>query len=176
MLDLPPTVSAPARRLFDYWDELPAPKPRKAISPLDLGPDLLPHLTLGRVERDGADLRYELVGAVLKAVAPRLKPGARASDPLRMDPKNRLILDCLVRCARSQRPVVFHARFRSLDDLPRIVFVVLLPLGLRATASAAEDMLIGVWDLREPSGPAGPATVERIDDVTELFLAGAGTA
>ncbi|MCR9222294.1 MAG: hypothetical protein NXI21_18890 [Alphaproteobacteria bacterium] len=163
----------PARRLYRYWGSLVGTKPRKALSPLAIGAPLLPHASLARVLDGGADVRYELIGAALHAAAPRLKPGALASDPLRVDPANRLIFDRLTGAARAQRPLAFRAWFKALDGRPRALFTLVLPLGLDPDAPASSDLLIGVWPL-----PGGERTARSVhpataQDVTQAFLASA---
>lgn len=142
-----------AARLYRYWAALPATRPRAALSPIAIGARLLPHCSLAHVLEDGADLRYDLIGEVLEAVGPRVRPGSLASAPLRVDPENTNILGYLRDCARGQRPVAFEAAFLSMDGVPRRVFSLLLPLSIEPEAAAARDMLIGVWEVRRDPGP-----------------------
>jgi hypothetical protein len=176
MADFSSGFYAPARRLFAVWDAMPPPKLRSALSPLDFGARLLPHLSLGQVEEQGADLRYDLVGEVLEEVAPRLKRGGRASDPMRVHPDNHQIYDLLTGCARRQSPLAFQAWFDTLDDVPQAVFSLLLPLGLDASAPACADLLIGVWRLPEAAARRrrGPGRDEVVE-VSAGFLAAAGS-
>ena len=133
------------REMLACWDAMAPGKPRDSISPEEFGAGLLPHLSLGHVLNDGEDVRYDLIGEELEKVAPRLKRGALASDPVRLDPKNRLILDRLRVCAKTREPVAFHAVFDSFDGDPRRVLALLCPLGIDGGDAAASDLLIGVW-------------------------------
>ena len=155
------------RSLFLYWQGLPATKARRSLDPLDLGAGLIPHVSIGHILDEGNVMRYDLVSSRLQHVAPRLFPGARTTDPLELEGTSYdLIHDELTSAAKLQTPRVLHIQYNSLERLHRQIFLLLLPLGLRADGPASDDLLLGLWDLQ----PRERLTHERSDDLTEFFM------
>jgi len=153
--------------LHDYWKRLPEGHPRKSLDPVELGPALLPHVTVGHILDGGNIMRYDLISSRLQLVAPRLYPGALSTDPLELEGTSYdLIHDILTTTAKTQSPSALHVQFNSLEQVHRQVFLLLLPLDLRPGAPCCEDLIIGLWDL----SPKERLLHERRDDLTGFFL------
>lgn len=133
-------------RLFRIWQALPRQKKRRNLDPVAIGPELLPHLCLGHFLEGGTDFRYDLIGAQIARLAPRLAPGSLASDTLRIQAaEHDHILSLFLQAGTSQRPRVVEVRYKSVDGVPLRVFAALLPLGLNPDRVCAEDLLLAVW-------------------------------
>lgn len=158
--------------LFRLWRDMPRGKPRAALKPELLGPSLIPYVSLGSVLRDGHDIRYDLVAHSLQLIAPRITRGSCATDPLKKDPDDRLVLDHLLTAVRAQRPRAFESETLSLEGMWRKYLIVLFPLGIDCQAPACEDVLIAIWPERITARPAN----EHLDDVTYSLLAEAEAA
>lgn len=133
-------------RLIRIWQSLPGPKRRRDLDPLTIGADLLPHLCLGHFLGNGTDLRYDLIGAEIANLAPRLAPGSLASDTLRIQHTDRdHVLALFLDAGASQRPKIHEVRYNSVENVPLKVFAAMLPLGLGPNRNCAEDLLLAVW-------------------------------
>ena len=109
-----------------------------------LGPRLLPHVSLLRVLGQAEDLRYDLICQEMKIIAPRLVPGSLGTDPLQLNPDDRGVLDLLMGAALKQSPSAHLARFKSYEGHRRSVFTLILPLGLNAQAISSKDLIVSV--------------------------------
>lgn len=153
--------------LLSFWRALPGSRAREDVDPVDLGPKLLRHVSIGHVIEGGRCIRYDLVGDRLKTIAPRIVPGTQSSDPMAIEGTSEdLVHDTLCDIARSQKPRVIFLEFRSIEGIHRQVFEVILPLGVSEEAVACCDLLIGVWDLQ----PDGIWIADRCVDLTASFL------
>ena len=153
--------------LLAYWQALPADKPRTGIDPLHLGAGLLGHVSIGHVVDAGRCIRYDLIGGRLKAIAPRLSPGALSSDPMAIEGTcEDMVHDTLCDIARKQELRVIYLEFRSIEDIHRQAFELILPLGLDEEDQSCSDLLIGVWDIR----PRSVWVRDRYQDLTRWFL------
>lgn len=133
-------------RLLGIWNALPGRKKRQDLDPIAIGPELLPHLCLGHYLGNGADFRYDLIGSEIVNLAPRLSPGALASDTMRIQNTDHdHILTLLLEAGVEQRPKIHEVRYNSIGDVPLRVFAALLPLGLHRDKKCAEDLLLAVW-------------------------------
>lgn len=133
-------------RLFRVWHALPSQKKRRDLDPISIGPGLLPHLCLGHFLESGTDFRYDLIGAEIAKLAPRLAPGSLASDTMRIqETEHDHILTLFLETGISQRPKIHEVRYSSVDGVPLRVFAAMLPLGRNDSRICAEDLLLAVW-------------------------------
>lgn len=165
-LGRPGTFFASAAPLYEYWKKLPKDKPRKALRAEQLGARLLPHVSLLQVLGQAEDLRYDLICQEMKIIAPRLVPGSLGTDPLKLNPSDRGVLDLLLGAALKQRPSAHLANFKSYEGHKRSVFTLILPLGLNAQAISSKDLIVSVW--QRPSKLDSDQEV--FEDMTEEFL------
>ena len=155
--------------LYGYWLDLAPPRPRRDVDPLAIGEPLLAHVSLGHYLNDCNDLRYDLVSRELKKVAPRLVPGSRTSDALRLERSDfDLIHNLLCAVGRAGVPRVYAISYRSLELMPRKVYTILLPLGLDDEGRNAEDLLFGVWNQQNPEY----SSIDSFVDLTSDFQKG----
>jgi hypothetical protein len=157
--------------LFRYWESLPGDRPRRAVDPIALGANLLPHVSLGALVDGCADFRYELISGEMSIVAPRLRPGDRSSDALRIQKTDfDLIHHLLVSTGRSIEPKVLRITFASMEELSRGIYALFLPLGRQADETGeahARDLMIGLWRFE----PMAPVTRDRFEDLFEALEA-----
>jgi hypothetical protein len=166
-LSRPETFFASAAPLHDYWKTLPDDKPRHMLRAENIGAKLLPHVSLLHVVNQGADLQYDLICQEMKIVAPRLVPGNLASDPLKINPDDRGVMNAMLHAAITQKPSAQLAMFRSYEGRQRSVFSLILPLGLNPDGPASSDLIVSVW--QRPSKPVHDQ--EMFEDMTQAFLA-----
>ena len=165
-LGQPGTFFASAAPLYEYWKMLPDDKPRRALRAEQLGPLLLPHVSLLRVLGQAEDLRYDMICQEMKMIAPRLVPGSLGSDPLKLNPNDRGVLDLLMSAALKQSPSAHLANFKSYEGHRRSVFTLILPLGLNARAVSSKDLIVSVW--QRPNKLENDQEV--FEDMTDAFL------
>tara|TARA_E500000318_G_scaffold70724_2_gene65533 strand:- start:2522 stop:3124 length:603 start_codon:yes stop_codon:yes gene_type:complete len=140
------TAFAGMTRLLRIWHALPNQKKRRKVDPVLIGPELLPHLCLGHFLGTGTDFRYDLIGAEIARLAPRLAPGSLASDTLRIQgAKHDHILSLFLQAGTSQRPHIHEIRYNSVGGVPLRIFAGFMPLGLNPDRVCAEDLLLAVW-------------------------------
>lgn len=135
--------------LFEYWEALPGDKPRRAVDPLVLGARLIPHVSLGALTDGCTDFRYDLISSELKAVAPRLRPGNRSSDAMRIQKtQTDLVHELFMSTGRTIEPKVLRLTYAAMDGRPRGIYTLFLPLGRQLGPTGkpvASDLMIGVW-------------------------------
>ncbi|RVU34875.1 hypothetical protein EOI86_18730 [Hwanghaeella grinnelliae] len=135
--------------LFDYWVALPGDKPRRAVDPLTLGARLIPHVSLGALIDGCTDYRYDLISSELNAVAPRLRPGSRSSDAMRIQKtKTDLVHELFMSTGRTIEPKVLRLTYASMEGRPRGIYTMFLPLGRQPGPTGkdvASDLMIGLW-------------------------------
>lgn len=128
-------------RLLDYWR---AKRPaggllpgRAAISPVELGPGMLPHVALIDVINGGERFRFRLVGTKLNADA-GLDLTGRFVDELRPDPDYAKYITGLYRMTIQHRlPVYSETRYRAASGRIGQTHRLLCPL---ATDGISIDM------------------------------------
>lgn len=162
--------------LYRYWEALPGDKPRKDVDPVTLGTRLLPHVSLGALVDGCTDFRYDLISSEMKQVAPRLQPGNRSSDALRIQ-KTRfdLIHHLFLSTGQSMEPRALRVTYASMEGMPRGINTLFLPLGRQTTTDgkqAASDLMIGLWRFE----PEGAIKQDKHEDVLEAFMAYLATA
>lgn len=152
--------------VYQYWDSLPGRKLRTEFDPLEVGGRALPHVSLCHSLKNGTDIRYDLIGTSLKIVAPRLKPGSLASEPAKLlnieDGTYAFLCDAVC----TQQPKGYEAAYLSVEGIMRHAFILLLPLGLAPLDPCCEDLLVGVWLLKQDQTHPN----EEITDCTDWFL------
>ena len=157
--------------LFRYWDSLPGSKRREDVNPLVLGSQLIRHVSLGALIDGCTDFRYDLISSELKAVAPRLQPGALSSDALRIQKTEfDMIHDLFLSTGRSIEPKVLRVLYASMEGMPRGIYTLFLPLGRQTAANGsqvASDLMIGLWRFE----PEVPLIKDRYEDLSEAFEA-----
>lgn len=99
-------------------------------------------------------------------IAPRLVPGSLGSDPLKLNPNDRGVLDLLMGAALTQSPSAHLANFKSYEGHRRSVFTLILPLGLNAKAVSSKDLIVSVW--QRPNKLENDQEV--FEDMTDAFL------
>lgn len=157
--------------LFGIWEALPGDRPRRAVDPPVLGAQLLPHVSLGALTDGCTDFRYDLISSELKAVAPRLQPGSRSSDAMRIQKtQTDLVHELFMSTGRTIQPKVLRLTYASMDGRPRGIYTMFLPLGRQPGPTGkpvASDLMIGVWsfDLKEP------LLQDEYEDLLEEFTA-----
>jgi len=160
--------------LFRYWEALPGDRRREDVNPLALGSELLPHVSLGALIDGCTDFRYDLISSEMKAVAPRLQPGARSSDSFRIQgTKVDLIHDLFMSTGHSIAPKVLRVFYASMEGMPRGIYTLFLPLGRQSAADGtpvASDLMIGLWRF-EPTAQFKEDRYEDLSDAFEAYLA-----
>ena len=155
--------------LYRYWESLPDGKPREAVYPLALGVRLINHISLGAFVEGCTDFRYDLIGSELKVVAPRLQPGNRSSDSLRIQQTQfDLVHDIFLTIGRTLEPQVLRVFYASMEGVSRGIYGLFLPLGrqeLEDGTVCAQDMMIGLWRFE----PREPVAKDRFDDLKADF-------
>jgi len=157
--------------LYRVWEALPGDRPRAALDPLTLGSRLIRHVSIGSFVDGCTDFRYDLIGSEMQAVAPRLSPGARSSDSLRIQmTRYDLIHDLFLSTGRRMEPKVLRIHYASMENMPRGIYALFLPLGRQTDADGEEvasDMMIGLWRFE----PEGPLKQDSYEDLADAFAA-----
>lgn len=153
-------------QLYRYWCDLPGRKLRRDIDPLAIGGRLLSHVSLGSSLDGGNDVRYDLIGSVLAASAPRLKPGSRTSDTAKFLPTIDEVQVIMSEAVRQQQMKLIESHYFSLEGILRQTVWILLPLGIDPDKPCCEDLLMGNWVLVG----ANPEATEKFYDLSEWFL------
>lgn len=154
-------------RLYKVWTSLAEPKPRAALDPLEIGPQLLPHVALLHVLPD--DFRFDLVGGSVARFAKNLRPGSPVGELVKQRSDLSAIHALLERVATTGLPLAFVARQFSFDHHPRACFVMLLPLGI-GKGARAEDLLLGLWPLPRPPAIASEQRIDLFEDLDRLAV------
>jgi len=157
--------------LFRYWEAMPGDKARQAVDPVALGSQLLPHVSLGSLVDGCNDFRYDLISSEMKIVAPRLRPGDRSSDALRIQKTQYdLVHDLFMSTGRSIEPKILRITYASMEDVSRGINTLFLPLGRQPGANGkdvARDLMIGLWRFK----PAESVKHDYFEDILEEFIA-----
>ncbi len=163
--------------LFRYWESLPGERRREDVNPLALGSQLLPHVSLGTLMNGCTDFRYDLISSEMKAVAPRLQPGARSSDAFRIQQTQfDLIHHLFLSTGQSLEPKVLRIHYASMEGMPRGAYTLFLPLGRQPGADGkpvACDLMIGLWRF-EPEKTFKQDRYEDLSKTFEAYLASCG--
>lgn len=168
-LDIPESHLEKMAVLYRYWKALPGDRPRDAIDPVELGSDLLPHVSLGTFIDGCTDFRYELISSEIKQVAPRLKPGSLSSDALRIQQTDfDLIHHLFMSTGRTITPKALRVTYASMEYMPRGINTLFLPLGRQKDADGKDvacDMMIGLWRFE----PERQVRQDRYVDILDAF-------
>ena len=118
------------RRLFDYWSgkkagrDLPS---RRDIDPVEIGPEILPHILLTDVLPDGR-LRYRLAGTAVEAVTGESLSGRFIDDLLR-PPYRDYILSLYAEVIEKRHALYTESLYPFLGSQPeRLTKRLMMPL------------------------------------------------
>lgn len=145
-------------RLLDYWQSrAPAPgrlPARSAIDPIELGPELLPHVALVQPEADGR-LRFRLVGTQLNREAGADLTGRYIGE---LNP-NRAYADYIaglyMLAAETRRPVYSETSYSSSSGRQGLTRRLMCPL---AADGHMVDMFIAIQVFTAGDGLGDPPT------------------
>ncbi len=118
------------RRLFDYWSgkkagrDLPS---RRDIDPVEIGPEILPHILLTDILPDGR-LRYRLAGTAVEAVIGESLSG-RYIDDLLCPPYRDYILSLYAEVIEKRHALYTESLYPFLGSQPeRLTKRLMMPL------------------------------------------------